>query len=186
MRLVLIRHAKTSGNLLRRYIGTTDEDILENTVITKQYPDAEIVIASPLKRCVQTAGLIYPGKDIELCRDFSETDFGAFENKSYEDLKTDEQYLKWLASDGKLPFPKGESHEHFKNRCINAHEKIISGYEGKNLAYVVHGGTIMAVMQHIFGGEFYDYRVENLGGYVVTYNNSNHTATNNALDYYRL
>ncbi|MGM9937401.1 MAG: histidine phosphatase family protein, partial [Candidatus Ornithomonoglobus sp.] len=162
MRLVLIRHGKTYGNLMRRYIGTTDEDILENTVITKEYPDADIVIASPLKRCVQTARLIYPKKDIELCRDFSETDFGDFENKSYEDLKSNEQYLEWLASNGKLPFPNGEPHEHFKSRCIAAHKKIISEYEGKNLAYVVHGGTIMAVMQHIFGGEFYDYQAENL------------------------
>lgn len=186
MRLTLIRHGKTKGNILRRYIGKTDEDILENTVISKEYPDADIVISSPLKRCVQTARLIYPKKGIVLCRDFSETDFGDFENKSYEDLKNNEQYLKWLASDGTMPFPNGESHEHFVNRCIKAHEKIISEYKGKNLSYIVHGGTIMAVMQHIFGGEFYDYQVDNLSGYVVIYNKGKHMTTKNALDYYRL
>jgi alpha-ribazole phosphatase len=186
MKLILIRHAKTYGNLLKRYIGTTDESILENTVTEKQYPNADIVIASPLKRCIETAKLIYSDKDIELCRDFSETDFGIFENKSYEDLKNNEQYLKWLSSNGKLPFPGGESHEHFKNRCIKAHNEYIYKYRDKDIAYVVHGGTIMAIMQHIFGGEFYDYQSDNLGGYIVLFNDCNPMTTNNALDYYAI
>lgn len=167
MKLILIRHAKTYGNLLKRYIGTTDENILPDTVIEKKYPKTDVVISSPLKRCVQTARLIYPEKDIVVCRDFSETDFGDFENKSYEDLKNNEQYKKWMASNGSMPFPNGESHEDFVNRCVSAHEKIISEYKGKNIAYVVHGGTIMAIMQHMFGGNFYDYQVDNLEGYEI-------------------
>lgn len=171
---------------MKRYIGITDEDLLENTVLEKQYPAVDIVFSSPLKRCTETAALIYPNQKPVICNGFSETDFGKFENKSYEDLKENEEYKKWLASFGKLPFPGGESREHFIERCIREHEKIMLENCGKDIAYIVHGGTIMAIMQHIFGGNFYDYQVENLCGYIVLYNKGNHTVTYNALDYRRI
>ena len=47
----LIRHGITKGNLEGRYIGTTDEPLYDNK-IQKAYPDADLVVSSPLKRCV--------------------------------------------------------------------------------------------------------------------------------------
>ena len=37
------------------------------------------------------------------------------------------------------------------------------------MVLVCHGGTIMAVMSHIAGGEYYDYQVKNLKGYDVSF-----------------
>lgn len=184
MKVILIRHGKTHGNILKRYIGTTDEP-LEDKFIYRQYPDVNIVITSPLKRCVQTAELIYPSVDKVICKDLRETNFGDFENKSYEDLKNNERYLKWLGSNGKLPFPNGESHADFVSRCVSAYKNVIKTYKGKNIAFVIHGGTIMAIMQYIFGGDFYDYQVKNLEGYEVYLNGSNLGTTKNTLDYYK-
>ncbi len=166
MSVILIRHGATAGNLKKRYIGATDEPLLPQTVINRAYPAADRIICSPLKRCVMTAELIYPGREYVLCPDLAETDFGLFENKSYEELKDDPEYIKWLASEGTLPFPGGEAHDHFKARCISAFCRIMSSGT-PDTAFVVHGGTIMAVMQYLFGGSFYDYRVPNLGGYIV-------------------
>ena len=62
--IVLLRHSITAGNLEGRYIGSrTDEPLcpdgialLENFV----YPFVERIYVSPMKRCIQTAGLIWP------------------------------------------------------------------------------------------------------------------------------
>ena len=54
MRVILIRHSKTAGNLLGRYIGTTDESLCpEGIALLKQktYPLAEALYVSPMKRC---------------------------------------------------------------------------------------------------------------------------------------
>lgn len=167
MKLILIRHGKTYGNMQKRYIGTTDEPLLDNITIDKEYPKADIIISSPLKRCIMTAELIYPEKKISICSDLRETDFGDFENKSYEELQENPHYRRWIDSGGEAAPPNGESRAEFARRCIRAYERIIANSKAERAALIVHGGTIMAIMQHIFGGGFYDYMVSNLGGYIV-------------------
>lgn len=167
MKLILIRHGKTYGNTLKRYIGTTDEPLLDNIAVNKEYPEADIIISSPLKRCIMTAELIYPGEKISICGDLRETDFGDFENKSYDELQENPHYRRWIDSGGEAAPPNGESRAEFTKRCIRAYERIIKNSKADCAALIVHGGTIMAIMQHIFGGDFYDYMVPNLGGYIV-------------------
>lgn len=62
MEAILIRHGITNGNIEKRYIGTTDEPLIdsEKERLRKNiYPDADIIIISPMKRCIQTAEIIY-------------------------------------------------------------------------------------------------------------------------------
>ena len=94
MELILIRHLKTPGNEKRQYIGSTDEELSEQEVLNfKQkykidsYPQVEQVIVSPMKRCIQTAELIYPKNQITQEVFLKECDFGIFEGKTYEELK---------------------------------------------------------------------------------------------------
>lgn len=148
----------TESNYKKRYIGKTDEPLADTKSLDLNYPDCDIVIASPLKRCIETAEFIYPNKEMKICPDLRECDFGDFENKSYEDLKDNPDYIKWLESGGKLPFPNGEAHEAFKARCVNGFYEAAWG-EYKITVFVIHGGTIMAIMQKLFGGNFYDYQI---------------------------
>lgn len=157
MKIILIRHGRTEGNYKKRYIGKTDEPLADTKSLDLSYPDCDIVIASPLRRCIETAEFIYPNKEIKICPDLCECDFGDFENKSYEDLKNNPDYIAWLGSGGKLPFPNGEAHEDFKARCVNGFLNLLS--IGESMAFVIHGGTIMAIMQFLFGGGFYDYQI---------------------------
>ncbi len=65
MRIYLIRHSMTKGNKEKRYIGTTDESLcLEGIQLLEErkgmYPEVTYVYVSPMKRCVQTAEIIYP------------------------------------------------------------------------------------------------------------------------------
>ena len=182
MKIVFIRHLKTPGNEKRQYIGRTDEDLSEQAVevfrqrqeksISDLYPLVQYIISSPLKRCIQTAGLIYPGQEISVEPMLRECDFGEYEQKTYEDLKNEPEYIRWIESGGMTAFPGGEEQTSFRRRCVDGVKRWIARlFEdgANNAAFVVHGGTIMAVLSELAEDkhEFYHWQVENGGGYVA-------------------
>ncbi len=174
MRIYLIRHGKTAGNALRKYIGVTDEcvsDIGLAELEKLQKLEVDMLFCSPRKRCVQTAEiLISCGEKAEICEGLAECDFGDFENKTAVELAENSQYNAWVESGCTLPIPNGESMETFKNRSVKAFFDCVEKAENGNaekIAIVSHGGTAMAVMSHLFFGEFYSYTPENGGGYVL-------------------
>ena len=107
------------------------------------------VYTSPLKRCRQTADILFNGAytvDLGL---LAEMDFGDFENKTPEQLSGDPAYAKWLEGGLDNPPPKGESARDVVNRCYEALNIIISDmmYEGfTSAAVVTHGGIIMDML----------------------------------------
>lgn len=175
MKIIFIRHGSTLGNLQKRYIGRTDEYLCEegiNQIKSHVYPPSEAVICSPMKRCLQTAQIIYPDKKIFVYDDLRECDFGDFEGKNYIELSNNPNYNKWIESNGELPFPDGETHKCFKERCTAAFEKAVSENVYNSIAFVVHGGTIMSVLEkYAFPKRsFYDYQVQNGCGFVSQFN----------------
>ena len=188
--LILIRHGKTAGNLLGRYIGSrTDEPLCDEGregLAGKQLPEVERLYVSPMKRCVETAEILWPGfdrKKMQKVTDLRECDFGDFENKNYKELSGNGDYQAWIDSNGTLPFPNGESMDAFKSRCLEAFARIVeevSGAEQEWIAsgktgifragIVVHGGTIMAILEQ-YGypkAAYFDDQVKNGGGYRLT------------------
>ena len=156
--IILIRHGKTYGNTLGRYIGTTDEELCpegrEELVALRergQYRSIrpDFVYVSPLRRCRQTAEILFPGVPQEICRDLRECDFGEFENKNYKELSGNPAYQAWVDSGGTLPFPGGESREAFQERCRAEFARVLRARRkqaGSNAVFVVHGGTIMSIL----------------------------------------
>lgn len=182
MKIIFIRHLKTPGNEKRQYIGRTDEDLSEQAVevfrqrqeksISDLYPLVQYIISSPLKRCIQTAGLIYPGQEISVEPMLRECDFGEYEQKTYEDLKNEPEYIRWMESGGMTAFPGGEEQTSFRRRCVDGVKRWIARLledGADSAAFVVHGGTIMAVLSELAEDkhEFYHWQVENGGGYVA-------------------
>ena len=161
MRIWLIRHFRTQGNLERRYIGRTDEPILPGqTGSILCCP--EKIITSPMLRCRQTARLLFQKEPDLICENFREKDFGRFEGKNYEELKDDPGYQRWLDSNGTIPFPEGEGQEAFLERTRHGFEQMMEhlmDLQCREAAFVVHGGTIMAVLSAFSqtGGDFYDW-----------------------------
>lgn len=181
MRVYLIRHGSTEGNLSGRYIGKTDEglctegaELLQKRREEGAYPEADIVFSSPMKRCVQTAGIIFPGKNVTVIPELSECDFGIFENKNYEELKDVPQYQLWMESGGKDGFPGGESREGFAGRILEGFERAVRMCGGLVAAFVVHGGTIMSIMEkYAYPAKgFYDFQVGNGEGYELILSDS--------------
>lgn len=168
----MIRHFMTQGNIERRYIGTTDEPLLPGQPVRRRYPAAGAVAVSPLRRCIETAERIYPDVKKYVCRELRECDFGIFKNKNYEELKDHPDYQRWLDSGGKLPFPEGEGMDAFCERCVKGFCNMTGRFieEGcRTAAFVVHGGTIMAVLDRFAHHEegFYHWQVKNGEGFRV-------------------
>ena len=152
LKIWLIRHGMTEGNRYQRYIGVTDEPLCEEgrELLGKfTYPKPQAVFVSPLKRCLETAAILFGDPKVRIIDQLAECDFGEFENKNYQELDGNEHYQSWIDSGGLLPFPGGESREEFKRRNVTGFQKAVNGClrNGISLAaLVVHGGTIMNVM----------------------------------------
>lgn len=186
--LTLIRHGKTPSNREHRYLGVTEEalsgegrkqlEILaEKDILKKPW----LLFISPMLRCQESAGILFPGREAYPIEEWREMNFGAYEGKNYEDLKNDSYYQKWIDSNGTLPFPEGESQQEYIKRCHRGlltatkiiEEKIarevaenqIAESQPRNITAVVHGGTIMALLHILAGGNYFDYQVKNGGGY---------------------
>ena len=89
---------------------------------------------------------------------------------NYEELKDDPGYQRWLDSNGTIPFPEGEGQEAFLERTRHGFEQMMEhlmDLQCREAAFVVHGGTIMAVLSAFSqtGGDFYDWQVSNGSGY---------------------
>jgi alpha-ribazole phosphatase len=175
LKIVMIRHFATEGNLNKRYIGVTDEPLCETgkqKLQERNYPLVEAVFTSPLKRCLETAGLIYPNHMPKVVKNLAECNFGDFENKNYMELSNNSDYQAWIDSGGMLAFPKGENLENFKARCIEGFHSVVkqSLQEGYlRIAMVVHGGTIMSILEKYSYPQkgYYHWQVENGGGFLM-------------------
>lgn len=185
--LTLIRHGATLSNKEGRYLGKTDEALsqegigaLEKSVADRNYPTADVLFSGSMKRCLETAGILYQGQTPIVIPEWTEMDFGAFEGHNYQELSKDPNYQRWIDSGGTLPFPEGESREEFIRRSVAGYEKMVyhmkmiwersavSGQENRKIqsvSAVVHGGTIMALLSHFLGGEYFDYQAKCGQGY---------------------
>lgn len=139
---------------------------------TLHIPERQALFVSPLRRCRETARILFGDQEQRVIELLAECDFGEFENKNYKELADNPHYQEWIDSNGTLPFPGGESKEECAARNLKGFEEVLEvlGNEGvTEAALVVHGGTIMNIMETYALPEkaFYEWHVGNGCGYEV-------------------
>ena len=130
------------------------------------------LFVSPMLRCRQTAELLFPGQEQVVIDKLREMDFGRFEAKNYMELSADPAYQAWIDSDGRLPFPEGEDRECFIKRTMEGFRQMTEQAWRENcgqIAAVVHGGSIMAILSCLMQDDYFAYQVPNLAGYAFQY-----------------
>lgn len=157
-RISLIRHGLTEANDKGIYIGCRSDYSLSvkgmSQLINKMdefdYPKVQRVYSSPLKRCTETAGIIFPYREIQIVENMTELDFGEFDGKNVKDLIDREDYKEWLQ--GKSPdkrAPGGESMEELILRLYKGMHEIIMDMMNEELthcAVITHSGIITNIL----------------------------------------
>ncbi len=188
MQAVFIRHGMTAGNREKRYIGgRSDEglckegkELLRALRISGFYPAVDTVYASPMRRCLETAEILYPEIRPQIVEGFRECDFGLFENKTAQEIAELPINWEWSGDQEKVRFPGGEDSEAFIRRSVKAFTELMEREaQIPRAAFVVHGGTIMALLSRLDEkrGTFYDYHLENGEGYLCEIDQSSRIPT---------
>jgi len=171
--------------LEKRYCGAKcDEDLCEegiHALLQKKsagiYPDLDYLFSGKKIRCRSTCGILYPEMEPVLTDAFDEIDFGLFEGKTFPELEHDPLYIKWMESNGTLPFPEGESREDYIQKTYEGFLGIRSTVlekeshkETKNpdiprVGIIAHGGTVMALLSCLSDGDYYGYMSGNGCGF---------------------
>ena len=167
--VLLIRHGATEGNLKKRYIGRTDEPlcpagIAQLNLLSTPLPRCDFIFSSPLLRCRQTAELLFPQQPVLLTEGLKECDFGIFEGLTATELNNNPAYAEWLKNGCTSPIPGGEDIKAFKSRVTKAFlDIILSLPDYHTVAFVMHGGCIMSILEHFCPGKgnFYDFHIDN-------------------------
>lgn len=180
MLLYLIRHGATKGNIEKRYVGSTDEELTEEAVERlrkyrnqhqEQLSKIQMVAVSPMKRCRQTADILFPEMQQLVIEDFRECDFGTFEYCNFRELDGNPAYQQFIDSFGKSGFPNGEDRDTFRKRCVDGFEKLMCELcsDSLHIALVVHGGTIMSLLDQYSSPhkDYYDWQAGNGEGFVT-------------------
>jgi probable phosphoglycerate mutase len=124
--LVAIRHAPTAWNRERRLQGRTDIALSPDGIATarrwRPLPEWRRwrVLASPLRRARETAGILFPDGDIALDARLVEMDFGDWEGRTLAELRgeagSDAESRESLGLDFRAP--NGESPREVQRRIM--------------------------------------------------------------------
>lgn len=198
MKVLLLRHGETEGNREKRYVGSrSDESITAEErmrlYLAGKHPERSVlstlgnvktIYVSPMQRCLETEQLLFLAPEFKHASvipvvGLRECDFGAFEYKNYKELDGCPEYQRFIDSGGTEGFPGGESVTAFKKRCrdtflrlmiphISEEMKAQKESSQETVIFVVHGGTIMSIMEAFAKPEadYYCWHVKNAAGFL--------------------
>lgn len=160
-RFFIIRHAVTDLTIDEQYQGKTDMPLNKVGVLQakrlKKYLRSftiDLIVTSPSKRAKETSKILSKDKSIpiKIYSGFSEINFGVWEGFIHKEIEL--RYPKELSNWNKNPFinriPGGENMDEVMNRVATAYKDIIKEHQGKTIEIVGHGGSLNALLCHLF------------------------------------
>jgi len=156
MKIFLVRHGQTDLNEKGVFRGRLDvplnergkEQALAAAEKLSAY-NIKKLYSSPLKRAVETAGIIADKLNIKTIieEDFTDFDFGKWQgipeeeiSKLYPDL-----YMRWMNEPQKAEIPNGENLDLVRSRVSKALDRILD-QGGENIAIVSHRVIIKIII----------------------------------------
>lgn len=173
--LYLMRHSLTEANEKHLYGGSTDSPLTEKGIAIADsrrgvIPECDLYVTSGMRRANETL-LHMMGRTPDLVlAGLWEMDFGAFEMRSYDELKDIPEYIRWIGDEsGEVFCPGGERRLDFWERVLEAGEEVLSMNVGR-ACVVCHGGVIVSLMEAWFPEihrHFYEWQPGACGGYKI-------------------
>jgi broad specificity phosphatase PhoE len=162
--LYLVRHGRTSGNVLKQLIGATDiplddiglrqaERIADRLALGTQ---ADVIVTSPLIRARATAEIIGRKLGLEpvIAPGLVEMNFGDLEGLTLDIVAERYPELAVRAlniDDHELAWPNGDSRVGFHERVLNTFLEILREYSRHSVIVVAHGGVLGSFLAQVEG-----------------------------------
>lgn len=151
-KLFLIRHGATEANQKGLYCGSTDLALssegaadLARLLQQADYPYAERVYVSPMRRARDTADILYPDTDQVVVDALRETSFGEFEGKSFAELEHNERFREWISPAGDFIPDGAENPSDYLRRSCEAVMQVVDDMMRTGTfaaAAITHAGVI--------------------------------------------
>ncbi|GAA3495928.1 hypothetical protein GCM10019016_030290 [Streptomyces prasinosporus] len=158
---VLLRHGETPLTPQKRFSGSGGSDpSLSDTgreqarkvaAALARRGTVQAVVASPLARTRETAGIVAARLGLEVTVDegLRETDFGAWEGLTFAEVRErhPDDLNAWLASPDAEPTGGGESFAATAARVAAARDKLIAAHAGRTVLLVTHVTPIKTLVR---------------------------------------
>ncbi|GAA4700609.1 bifunctional RNase H/acid phosphatase [Phytohabitans rumicis] len=163
-RLILVRHGATELTAQRRYSGRGDVPLSDvglaqaratGVRVAALAPSVAAVVTSPLSRCTRTAEEIsaaLDGAPVEVEPDLVECDFGAWEGRTFADVRAQwpDEMDAWLGSTEEAP-PGGESFRAVATRVRRVMAMLQKGYPESTVVVVSHVSPLKILLRDALG-----------------------------------
>ncbi|GAB3598128.1 bifunctional RNase H/acid phosphatase [Angustibacter peucedani] len=165
---VLLRHGVTEHTVERRYSGSADPDGgPELTALGLEQAAAaaraaatlepfDAVIASPLRRCQQTAEVVASALGLPVRTDaaWTECDFGEWEGLTGPEVaeRWPAEHAAWLSSSAVVP-PGGESFDELDARVLRARDRAMARHPRGRVLVVTHAGPTKTLAWSAMGAD---------------------------------
>ncbi len=157
--IYLVRHGETEWNRLGRLQSNQDSPLTAFGV--QQAKELRLLLAeirfvkafvSPLKRAVDTLGIILQGRcvETEILADLREIELGSWEGVTKEEARRDnpDQYEHFWRSPNKFGMEGAETFQMLQGRTVRAIESIFSNACSGNYLLVSHWIAIKVIMAY--------------------------------------
>lgn len=156
-RFILLRHGQTHWSTEYRFAGHADIELTPTGQAQARAAAAvlvgrgiDVIVSSPLRRCLDTAALAADVLDIPLITidGLIEMDYGLWEGldraEAYE--RDPEHFMDWLTNTAVAP-PGGESLQALHRRVRTTRAELVSRFQGKTVLVVSHVGPIKSFLR---------------------------------------
>lgn len=146
----LLRHGELEGGV--KYRGTVDDPLTQagrasmDAVWNQLRSDIDLVLSSPLSRCLEPATEWARSVEIECMVDprVAEMNYGEWEGLTSEEIIAlyPGMLEQWRANPEGLQVPGGESVYQLRDRITSFWSDVCEKYDGRHLLVVAHSGSL--------------------------------------------
>ncbi len=161
MKIYLVRHGETTGDVEDRYGGDYDDHLSKNGIeesegLAKKLngKGIQIFYCSPRTRAIETEAIVNRNLKVELkiVEDLRErNNYGVMTGLTKADgLREYPDEVMKLKKDSIRHHVKGsEDYDSFKKRVVDAFEKVTKEKKHSTIAIVTHGGPIRCILREV-------------------------------------
>lgn len=160
MRLLLVRHGNAHAGLTGTIAGPsgcrglTDLGRSEAERLRDHWDrrgfDADVLVASELRRAIETAAIVAPGlgiEDVPQDCDLCEVHVGEADGRDWAEFVADHGSFDMSAEPDRLFAPGGDSWRTFHERVAGAMDRLADAHAGRVVVAVTHAGWIAASLR---------------------------------------